>query len=61
MTYPLSDADRAIQDRARTFVDDELMPWEEHAEEHEGRIPEEVLRRHHELAIKFGFYGMHLP
>ena len=61
MTYPLSDADRAIQDRARTFVDDELIPWEEHAEEHEGRIPDEDLRRHHEMAIQLGFYGMNLP
>ncbi|TMK14791.1 MAG: acyl-CoA dehydrogenase [Actinobacteria bacterium] len=61
MTYPLSDADRAIQDRARTFVDDQLIPWEEHAEEHEGRIPDEDLRRHHELAIQLGFYGMNLP
>ena len=61
MTYPLSDADRAIQDRARAFVDDELIPWEQHAEEHEGRIPDEDEIRHHELAIELGFYGMNLP
>ncbi len=61
MTHPLSAEDRAIQDRARTFVDDELIPWEQHAEEHEGRIPDEDLRRHHELAIDLGFYGMNLP
>ena len=61
MTYPLSDADRAIQDRARAFVDDELIPWEQHAEEHEGRIPDEHVARHHELAIELGFYGMNLP
>ncbi|HVD68712.1 MAG TPA: acyl-CoA dehydrogenase family protein, partial [Actinomycetota bacterium] len=61
MTYPLSDADRAIQDRARAFVDDELIPWEQHAEEHEGRIPDEDVIRHHELAIELGFYGMNLP
>jgi hypothetical protein len=57
MTYPLSDADRAIQDRARAFVDDELIPWEQHAEEHEGRIPDEDVIRHHELAIELGSTG----
>jgi len=60
-TYPMSDADRAIQDRARRFVDDELIPWEQHAEEHDGRIPVDVKQRHHELAIELGFYGMNLP
>jgi len=60
-TYPMSDADRAIQDRARRFVDDELIPWERHAEEHDGRIPVDVKQRHHELAIELGFYGMNLP
>ena len=25
--YPLSADDRAIQDRARAFVDEELIPW----------------------------------
>ncbi len=27
-TYPLSDADREIQERARRFVDEELIPLE---------------------------------
>jgi acyl-CoA dehydrogenase len=60
-TYPLSDADRAIRDRARRFVDEELIPWEEHAEEHDGKIPNDAKQRHHELAIELGFYGMNLP
>ena len=58
---PLSDADRAIQDRARAFVDDELIPWEVHAEEHEGRIPDDVAARHRRMAIDLGFSGMNLP
>jgi acyl-CoA dehydrogenase len=60
-TYPITDADRAIQDRARRFVDEELVPWEQHAEEHDGRIPPEVKQRHHELAMELGLWAMNLP
>ena len=48
-TYPLSPEDRAIQDRARQFVDEELIPWEQHAEEHGGADPPEDKQRHHDL------------
>ena len=60
-TYPVSPQDREIQDRARRFVDEELIPWEQHAEEHDGKIPPEDKQRHHDLAIELGFYGMNLP
>jgi acyl-CoA dehydrogenase len=60
-TYSLSDEDRAIQDRARVFVDDQLIPWEQHAEEHEGRVPDDVGAAHRRLAIDLGFSGMNLP
>jgi alkylation response protein AidB-like acyl-CoA dehydrogenase len=60
-TYPLSPEDRAIQDRARRFVDEELIPWEQHAEEHGGAIPVEDKQRHHDLVIELGFSGMNLP
>jgi alkylation response protein AidB-like acyl-CoA dehydrogenase len=60
-TYPLSPEDRAIQDRARRFVDEELIPWEQHAEEHGGAIPPEDKQRHHDLGIELGFSGMNLP
>jgi alkylation response protein AidB-like acyl-CoA dehydrogenase len=46
----LSDQDRAVQDRARRFVDEELIPWEVHAEMHEGELPPEVARRHERIA-----------
>jgi len=59
--YPMSDQDREIQDRARAFVGDELIPWEEHAEMHEGQIPPDVKQRHHERAIELGFYAMNMP
>ena len=43
MTPPgLSRDDREIQERTRRFVDEELIPWEVHAEEHEGTIPGEI-------------------
>jgi len=60
-TYPMSDADRAIQERARRFVDEELIPWEQHAEEHAGEIPAEVKARHHRRAIELGLYAMNMP
>ncbi|GIU98247.1 MAG: butyryl-CoA dehydrogenase [Actinomycetota bacterium] len=61
MVEPMSDEDRAIQERARRFVDEELIPWEEHAEANGGRIPEEVRRRHHERARELGLYAMNMP
>ena len=53
-TYPLSGADREIQERARAFVDEQLIPWEQHAEEHAGQIPEDVREKHHAAAIELG-------
>jgi acyl-CoA dehydrogenase len=60
-TYPLSNADRSIQDRARAFVDDELIPWEEHAEANGGEIPADARERHHRLAIELGLFAMNMP
>ena len=60
-SYPLSEDDRAIADRARRFVDDELIPWEVHAEEHEGLLPEDTRDRHRRMAIELGFSGMNMP
>jgi alkylation response protein AidB-like acyl-CoA dehydrogenase len=60
-SYPLSVEDREIRTRARRFIDDELIPWEVHAEEHEGLIPEDVRERHHRLAIELGLFAMNMP
>ncbi len=60
-TYPLSEADRDIQQRARGFVDEDLIPWEQHAEEHDGQIPPEEHRRHEERARELGLSAMNLP
>ncbi len=61
MPYPMSDQDREIQERARRFVDEELVPWEVHAEEHEGQVPDEARNRHHDRAIELGLYAMNMP
>jgi alkylation response protein AidB-like acyl-CoA dehydrogenase len=60
-TYPLSAEDREIQQRARAFVDEELIPWEEHAEAHGGQIPDDVHRKHRERAIELGLSAMNMP
>jgi alkylation response protein AidB-like acyl-CoA dehydrogenase len=60
-TYPMSEEDRQIQARARAFVDEDLIPWEEHAEEHAGQIPDDVREAHHRRAIELGLYAMNMP
>jgi acyl-CoA dehydrogenase len=60
-TYPLSPEDREIQERARRFVDDELIPWEQHAEENAGQIPADAKQRHRDLAMELGLSSMNLP
>ena len=60
-TYPMSEDDRRIQDTARRFVDEDLIPWETHAEEHGGQIPEEVRQEHHRKAIELGLFAMNMP
>jgi acyl-CoA dehydrogenase len=60
-TYPLSEEDRAIQQRARDFVDEQLTPWEEHAEANGGHIPDEERAKHHDQAVELGFYAMNMP
>jgi alkylation response protein AidB-like acyl-CoA dehydrogenase len=60
-TYLMSDEDREIQERTRRFVDEDLIPWEVHAEEHGGRIPDEAREAHHRKAIELGLYAMNMP
>ncbi|MCI0633166.1 MAG: acyl-CoA/acyl-ACP dehydrogenase [Actinobacteria bacterium] len=59
-SYPLSDADREIAERARRFVDEELIPHEVEAEMH-GGLPDELRERHHRRAIELGLYAMNMP
>ncbi|HEX6843671.1 MAG TPA: acyl-CoA dehydrogenase family protein [Actinomycetota bacterium] len=60
-TYPLSPEDREIQERMRRFVDEELIPWEEHAEEHDGTIPADVRAEQSRKVHELGVYAMNLP
>jgi acyl-CoA dehydrogenase len=57
----MSSDDRAIAERARGFVDEELIPWEQHAEVHGGHIPQETRDQHHRKAIELGLYAMNMP
>jgi acyl-CoA dehydrogenase len=61
MSYAMSEEDHEIQDRARAFVDEELIPWEQHAEEHGGHIPEDVRSAHHRTAKELGLSAMNMP
>jgi acyl-CoA dehydrogenase len=60
-TYRMSEEDRAIQERTRRFVDEELIPWEEHAEANDGRIPDDVRHEHRDKAVELGLFAMNMP
>ena len=57
----MSEDDRAIQERARGFIDEDLIPWEQYAEEHDGEIPEAERAKHHDKAIELGLFAMNMP
>jgi hypothetical protein len=54
MAAGLSDADRELQARTRNFANEELIPWEVHAEMNNGEIPEDVKARHEMVARQLG-------
>ena len=58
--YGLSPEDLELQRRARGFTD-ELMAWEVTAEEHDGRIPDDVEATHHRRARELGLYATNMP
>ena len=57
----MSDDDREIQERARSFVDTELIPHEVEAELHGGRLSDDLRERHHRMAIELGLWAMNMP
>src|SRR5215212_6401607 len=59
-TYPMSDEDREIQNRARGFVD-ELIPYEVEAEMNEGLIDPEARARQQQRAKDLGLFAMNMP
>jgi len=57
----MSEEDRELRERARRFVDDELIPHEVEAEMNGGRLADDVRGKHHRLAIELGLYAMNMP
>jgi acyl-CoA dehydrogenase len=60
-TYPMSEEDREIRERARRFVDAELIPHEVEAEMNGGRLSEALRERHRRLATELGLSAMNMP
>jgi acyl-CoA dehydrogenase len=56
----LSPEDRAIQQKARDFVDEELIPYEVEAELNEGRLPDDVFALHHKKARELGLTAINI-
>ena len=46
------------QIKIRKFVDNELIPWEVHAEKNSGNLPSDIEKKHSDIAIKLGLPGM---
>ena len=46
------------QIKIRKFVDNELIPWEVHAEKNFGNLPSDIEKKHSDIAIKLGLPGM---
>ncbi len=61
MTYPMNEEDRAIQAKAKRFVDEELIPHHVEAEMNEGEIDPTVKERHRKLAHELGLFAMNMP
>ena len=49
------------QKKIRKFVNDELIPWDVHAEMNTGELPKEIEKKHREIALKLRLSGMGIP
>jgi acyl-CoA dehydrogenase len=61
MTYPMSDEERTIQERARRFVDEELIPHELEAEMNGGQLPRDVIERQQAKLKELGMWSINMP
>jgi alkylation response protein AidB-like acyl-CoA dehydrogenase len=61
MPHPLSSEARALQAAVRRYVDEELIPWEVHAEMNQGEVPPETLARQKKGARDLGLNSMDAP
>ncbi|HXF35980.1 MAG TPA: acyl-CoA dehydrogenase [Actinomycetota bacterium] len=57
----MRDEDRAVQERARRFVDEELIPREQEAEMHGGELPPDVVHRQKERLRELGLWSINMP
>ena len=46
------------QKKIKKFVNDELIPWEVHAEKNKGELPKDIEKKHRDIAISLGLPGM---
>ena len=61
MTYPMTKQDREIQERARAFVDEELIPLEVGAELNDGELAPGVREKLAQRARDIGFAAINMP
>jgi alkylation response protein AidB-like acyl-CoA dehydrogenase len=61
MTYPLPAHLRVLKQKLRTFLAEDVIPWETHAEMNGGEIPEEVKQTHRNRANELGLHGISVP
>jgi alkylation response protein AidB-like acyl-CoA dehydrogenase len=61
MSFALTEEALAWRDKVKVFVETELQPFELEAEMNEGRIPDDVARRHERLAIGMGLSLADVP
>ena len=62
MDIKLSDSARNWQQTIRAFAEDELIPWEEHAEMHAGELPVEIAQKHRQIACgELGLSRLDVP
>jgi acyl-CoA dehydrogenase len=57
----LTEEDRAVQDRARGLVDQDLIPYEVEAEMNDGRLPDEVVEQQRARVRELGLQAMNMP
>ncbi|MEX1109307.1 MAG: acyl-CoA dehydrogenase family protein [Dongiaceae bacterium] len=61
MTYPLPAHLRALKQKLRTFLAEDVIPWETHAEMNGGEIPADVRAEHYRKANALGLHGISVP
>jgi alkylation response protein AidB-like acyl-CoA dehydrogenase len=61
MPYPMPAHLRELKKKLRTFLAEDVIPWETHAEMNGGEIPEEIKKAHRKRANELGLHGISVP